>query len=301
MKREIIIALVAIVALIVLFFGLNFLKGLNLFTSDTNYYMTFKNISGLSSSSPIYADGYRVGTVKNILFDYEQQEDIKVMVGIDRHLRIPKGSTAEIVSDMLGNLQVNLLLADNPQERIEEGGVIEGSVSSGTLGKLSAMVPTVEKMLPKLDSILGSLNTILADPAISQTLHHAQSVSGNLVTTTNQLNTLVGQLNKNVPSLMTQANSVLDNTTQLTGNLNKQLASVDINTTMSKVNATLDNVQQLTKQLNNPEGSIGLMLRDPQLYRNLNTTMSDVDSLLNNLREHPKRYVHFSLFGKKDK
>ena len=301
MKREIKIALVAIVALIVLFFGLNFLKGLNLFTSDTNYYMTFKNISGLSSSSPIYADGYRVGTVKNILFDYEQQEDIKVMVGIDRHLRIPKGSTAEIVSDMLGNLQVNLLLADNPQERIEEGGVIEGSVSSGTLGKLSAIVPTVEKMLPKLDSILGSLNTILADPAIAQTLHHVQSVSGNLVTTTNQLNTLVGQLNKNVPSLMTQANSVLDNTTQLTGNLNKQLASVDINTTMSKVNATLDNVQQLTKQLNNPEGSIGLMLRDPQLYRNLNTTMSDVDSLLNNLREHPKRYVHFSLFGKKDK
>lgn len=301
MKREIKIALVAIVALIVLFFGLNFLKGLNLFTSDTNYYMTFKNISGLSSSSPIYADGYRVGTVKNILFDYEQQEDIKVMVGIDRHLRIPKGSTAEIVSDMLGNLQVNLLLADNPQERIEEGGVIEGSVSSGTLGKLSAMVPTVEKMLPKLDSILGSLNTILADPAIAQTLHHVQSVSGNLVTTTNQLNTLVGQLNKNVPSLMTQANSVLDNTTQLTGNLNKQLASVDINTTMTKVNATLDNVQQLTKQLNNPEGSIGLMLRDPQLYRNLNTTMSDVDSLLNNLREHPKRYVHFSLFGKKDK
>ncbi len=301
MKREIKIALVAIVALIVLFFGLNFLKGLNLFTSDTNYYMTFKNISGLSSSSPIYADGYRVGTVKNILFDYEQQEDIKVMVGIDRHLRIPKGSTAEIVSDMLGNLQVNLLLADNPQERIEEGGVIEGSVSSGTVGKLSAMVPTVEKMLPKLDSILGSLNTILADPAIAQTLHHVQSVSGNLVTTTNQLNTLVGQLNKNVPSLMTQANSVLDNTTQLTGNLNKQLASVDINTTMSKVNVTLDNVQQLTKQLNNPEGSIGLMLRDPQLYRNLNTTMSDVDSLLNNLREHPKRYVHFSLFGKKDK
>lgn len=301
MKKEIKIALVAAFALIVLFFGLNFLKGLNLFSSDTNYFMVFKNISGLSNSSPVYADGYRVGTVKNILFDYDQKEDIKVMVGIDRNLRIPKGSKAEIVSDMLGNLQVNLLLANNPLERIEAGGLIEGSVSSGTLGKLSDMVPTVEKMLPKLDSILGSLNTLLADPAIAQTLHHVQSVSGNLVTTSNQLNTLVGQLNKNVPSLMTQANNMLDNTTQLTGNLNKQLANIDVNATMSKVNATLDNVQQLTKQLNNPESSIGLMMRDPQLYRNLNTTMSDVDSLLINLREHPKRYVHFSLFGKKDK
>ncbi len=301
MKKEIKIALVAVLALIVLFFGLNFLKGLNLFSSNTSYYMVFKNISGLSNSSPVYADGYRVGTVKNIIFDYEQKEDIKVMVDIDRHLRIPKGSTAEIVSDMLGNLQVNLLLANNPHERIEAGGLIEGNVSSGTLGKLSDMVPAIEKMLPKLDSILGSLNTILADPAITQTLHHAQSVSGNLVTTTNQLNTLVGQLNKNVPSLMAQANNVLDNTTQLTGNLNKQLGNIDVNATMSKVNATLDNVQQLTKQLNNPESSIGLMMRDPQLYRNLNTAMADVDSLLNNLREHPKRYVHFSLFGKKDK
>ena len=301
MKKEIKIALVAAFALIVLFFGLNFLKGLNLFSSDTNYFMVFKNISGLSNSSPVYADGDRVGTVKNILFDYDQKEDIKVMVGIDRNLRIPKGSKAVIVSDMLGNLQVNLLLANNPLERIEAGGLIEGSVSSGTLGKLSDMVPTVEKMLPKLDSILGSLNTLLADPAIAQTLHHVQSVSGNLVTTSNQLNTLVGQLNKNVPSLMTQANNMLDNTTQLTGNLNKQLANIDVNATMSKVNATLDNVQQLTKQLNNPESSIGLMMRDPQLYRNLNTTMSDVDSLLINLREHPKRYVHFSLFGKKDK
>ena len=301
MKKEIKIALVAAFALIVLFFGLNFLKGLNLFSSDTNYFMVFKNISGLSNSSPVYADGYRVGTVKNILFDYDQKEDIKVMVGIDRNLRIPKGSKAEIVSDMLGNLQVNLLLANNPLERIEAGGLIEGSVSSGTLGKLSDMVPTVEKMLPKLDSILGSLNTLLADPAIAHTLPHVQSVSGTLVTTSNQLNTLVGQLNKNVPSLMTQANNMLDNTTQLTGNLNKQLANIDVNATMSKVNATLDNVQQLTKQLNNPESSIGLMMRDPQLYRNLNTTMSDVDSLLINLREHPKRYVHFSLFGKKDK
>ena len=76
---------------------------------------------------------------------------------------------------------------------------------------------------------------------------------------------------------------------------------MDINTTMTKVNATLDNVEQLTKQLNNPQGSIGLLMRDPQLYNNLNTTMADVDSLLNNLRAHPKRYVHFSLFGKKDK
>ena len=115
MKKEIKIALIACAALVVLFFGLNFLKGLNLFTTDTNYYITFKNISGLSNSSPIYADGYRVGTVKDIIFDYDQKEDIKVLVGLDRSLRIPKGSRAEIESDMLA---IDTLLKMRPEARV---------------------------------------------------------------------------------------------------------------------------------------------------------------------------------------
>ena len=96
---------------------------------------------------------------------------------------------------------------------------------------------------------------------------------------------------------MNRANTVLDNTNTLTGNL----AAINVAGTMEKVNATLDNVEKLTSQLNNPEGSVGLLLRDPSLYQNLNATMRDADSLLVNLKAHPKRYVHFSLFGRKDK
>lgn len=295
--KEVKIALVAIAGVVVLFFGMNFLKGLNIFSSEDNYYVQFSDITGLSSSSPVYADGFKVGVVKDIIYDYSHTEGSKVLIGVDKQLRIPQGSSAEIVSDMLGNVKVNLLLANNPREKVAPGGLIKGMINDGAMGKLQNMVPAVEKMLPKLDSIMTSLNAILADPAIRQSLHNVQAITDNLTTSTAQLNTLMAGLNKNVPGMMAKANNVLDNTETLTANL----AAVDVASTMRQVDQTIANVQQLTAKLNSKEGSLGLLMNDTQLYDNLNSTMRNADSLVIDLRQHPKRYVHFSVFGRKDK
>lgn len=295
--KEVKIALVAIAGVVVLFFGMNFLKGLNIFSSEDNYYVQFSDITGLSSSSPVYADGFKVGVVKDIIYDYSHTEGSKVLIGVDKQLRIPQGSSAEIVSDMLGNVKVNLLLANNPREKVAPGGLIKGIINDGAMGKLQDMVPAVEKMLPKLDSIMTSLNAILADPAIRQSLHNVQAITDNLTTSTAQLNTLMAGLNKNVPGMMAKANNVLDNTETLTANL----AAVDVASTMRQVDQTIANVQQLTAKLNSKEGSLGLLMNDTQLYDNLNSTMRNADSLVIDLRQHPKRYVHFSVFGRKDK
>lgn len=295
--KEVKIALVAIAGVVVLFFGMNFLKGLNIFSSEDNYYVQFSDITGLSSSSPVYADGFKVGVVKDIIYDYTHTEGSKVLIGVDKQLRIPQGSSAEIVSDMLGNVKVNLLLANNPREKVAPGGLIKGMINDGAMGKLQDMVPVVEKMLPKLDSIMTSLNAILADPAIRQSLHNVQAITDNLTTSTAQLNTLMAGLNKNVPGMMAKANNVLDNTETLTANL----AAVDVASTMRQVDQTIANVQQLTAKLNSKEGSLGLLMNDTQLYDNLNSTMRNADSLVIDLRQHPKRYVHFSVFGRKDK
>lgn len=295
--KEVKIALVAIAGVVVLFFGMNFLKGLNIFSSEDNYYVQFSDITGLSSSSPVYADGFKVGVVKDIIYDYSHTEGSKVLIGVDKQLRIPQGSSAEIVSDMLGNVKVNLLLANNPREKVAPGGLIKGMINDGAMGKLQDMVPAVEKMLPKLDSIMTSLNAILADPAIRQSLHNVQTITDNLTTSTAQLNTLMAGLNKNVPGMMSKANNVLDNTETLTANL----AAVDVASTMRQVDQTIANVQQLTAKLNSKEGTLGLLMNDTQLYDNLNSTMRNADSLVIDLRQHPKRYVHFSVFGRKDK
>lgn len=297
MTKEIKIAVVAILGIVILYFGMNFLKGKSLLSTNHAYYIKFRNISGLAESNPIYANGYQVGVVKSINYDYKDNDGVVVSFEVDNHLHIPKGSSASIESDLMGNVRMNLLLADNPRERVEPGDTIIGELNAGLMGKLSALVPAIEQMLPKLDSILASVNTLMGDPAIAQSLHNIRTTTDNLTTSTRELNTLMATLNRSVPGLVNKANGVLDNTTQLTANL----AAVDIQKTMDEVNQTLANVKAITEKINGREGSLGLLMSDSRLYYNLTATVNSADSLLNNLREHPKRYVHFSLFGRKDK
>lgn len=297
LTNEIKIALVAIVGILVLFFGLNFLKGMSFFSTDSTYYVAFKDISGLSSSNPIYADGYKVGVVKSIQYNYAKKGDVLVQIDINPDLRIPKGSSAEIESDLMGNVKMNLLLANNPRERVNSGDTIIGSKNSGMLGNVAKLLPTVQQMLPKLDSILSSVNTLLADPALAHSLHNIEGITANLNTTSQQLNTLVAGVNRQVPGLLRRADGVMVNANTFTGNL----AQVDIAGTMAQVNQTIAQLNAFSQQLNSKESSLGLLMHDPALYNNLNKTMVSVDSLLINVRQHPKRYVHFSLFGRKDK
>ena len=297
LTKEIKIALVAIVGILIMYFGINFLKGMNLFSTNNAYYMTFDDIQGLGASTPIYADGYKVGTVDGLEYDYKENGPIKVKVDINKDLRIPQGSKAEIVKDLMGNLQVNLLLANNPREIVEPGGIIPGAVNGGMMDKAANLIPEVEKMLPKLDSILTSVNALLADPALAASLHNVETITSNLTVSTRELNTLMAGLNKQVPGMIGKANGVLDNTNRLTANL----ASLDVQGTLNKVNQTLESAHQFTEKLNSNQGSLGLLMNDTKLYDNLTSTMSHADSLVIDLKAHPKRYVHFSVFGRKDK
>ena len=296
-SNEIKIALVAVVGIIVLYFGLQFLKGLMLFSSDNRYYVKFDNISGLSVASPIYANGFRVGVVEDIIFDYKHHGDITAVVGVDKQMVLPKGSTAEITSDMLGNVKLELVLGSISDGQLSPGDTIRGCMQTGLMSQAATMVPQIQAMLPKLDSILASVNTLLADPALANSLHNIDQITAGLTTTTQELNRLTASLNQQMPQMLRNADGVLANTNQLTQSLNE----LDLAQTMASVNATLQNVEQMTARLNSNEGTLGLLMRDPGLYQNLNATMMHTDSLMMDLKAHPKRYVHFSIFGKKDK
>ena len=295
--KEVQIALVALVAIVVLFFGMQFLKGLSIFSNDDSYFVKFDDISGLSVSSPVYANGYRVGVVEDIIYNYENTDDIVAVMGLDKKLRLPRGTRAEIASDLLGNVKVELRIGDASQGLLAKGDTILGGEQEGAMAKAANMFPQIEKMLPKRDSILASVNTLLADPAIASSLHNVDDITAQLNTTAAQLQQMTVALNRQMPTVMQHANATLANTQTLT----KNLSDLDIAQTMARVNATLANVEQMTAKLNSDEGSLGLLMRDPGLYNNLNTTMIHVDSLMLDLRQHPKRYVHFSVFGKKDK
>ena len=295
--KEVKIALTAIVGIVVLFYGLQFLKGLNVFSTDITYYVAFDDVSGLSPSSPVYANGYRVGVVKSLNYDYNPQGKIVAELDLNKNMRIPRGSHAELASDLLGNIKINLVLSEDPINMIGHGDTIPGEMEMGMMTKVTKMLPAIEHMLPKLDSIITSLNTLLADPALRNTLHNVEGMTGNLNATSAELKNLSASLNREVPGMMNKANGVLDNTQQLTGNL----AAIDVEGMAAKVNQTLANVEQMTQKLNSNEGTLGLLMRDATLYNNLSSTAASADSLLIDFKAHPKRYVHFSVFGKKDK
>ena len=296
-SKEIQIALVAIVALLVLYFGLQFLKGMTLFSSDNRYYVKFKDVSGLAVASPIYANGYRVGVVEDVQFNYQNTGEIIATIGVDPQLSVPQGSRAEISTDLMGNVKVLLVLGNAADGMVAPGDTITGTQQVGAMGKAADMIPAVQQMLPKLDSILASVNTLLADPAIANSLHNVDQITADLTRASHDLSLLTAQLNQHMPQMLHNADGVLANTNQITKDIN----DMDLAATMASVNTTLKNVEQMTAALNSREGTLGLLMRDPSLYYNLNSTMQHADSLMIDLKQHPKRYVHFSVFGKKDK
>lgn len=297
LTNEVKIALVAITAIVLMYIGLQYLKSLTLFSTDDHYYARFDNVTGMSASSPIYANGYKVGVVEKVEYDYNTQSNIVATIAVDPRMKLPRGTRAEIAKDLLGNVQLQLKLGENPIDLLSKGDTILGGMQQGMMSKVGEMVPQIEKMLPKLDSILASVNALLVSPALANSLQNIETITVNLNATTRQLNQLSTTLNGQLPQLLTKADGVLTNTEGFT----QQLNSIDVAATMNKVNQTLTNVQQMTDALNSKEGTLGLLMHDPQLYNNLNATMSDADKLMIDFREHPKRYIHFSVFGKKDK
>lgn len=296
--KEIRIALTVIIGIVVLFVGMNFLKGIIVFSNDNSYKVVMRDINGLSGSSPVYANGFQVGVVRNILYDYEGVNGgIIVTIDVDNKMRIPVGTTAEVSSDLMGNLKLNLILSDNMRESIEPGGVIIGSLGKGMMDEVAQMMPQLKALLPKLDSILTNVNIIMSDPALKSIIDNVNGATDNLNKSSAQLNKMMTQFESTMPGMLQKVDAVLGNTEQITSDI----AKADIATTMKNISATLQNCRELTDKLNSNEGSLGKFINDPSLYDNLNATMRDADSLMIDLKSHPKRYVHFSIFGRKDK
>lgn len=296
--KEIRIALTVIIGIVVLFVGMNFLKGIIVFSNDNSYKVVMRDINGLSASSPVYANGFQVGVVRNILYDYEGVNGgIIVTIDVDNKMRIPVGTTAEVSSDLMGNLKLNLILSDNMRESIEPGGVIIGNLGKGMMDEVAQMMPQLKALLPKLDSILTNVNIIMSDPALKSIIDNVNGATDNLNKSSAQLNKMMTQFESTMPGMLQKVDAVLGNTEQITSDI----AKADVAATMKNISATLQNCRELTDKLNSNEGSLGKFINDPSLYDNLNATMRDADSLMIDLKSHPKRYVHFSIFGRKDK
>lgn len=305
MKKETKIALTAVVALVLLFIGINFLKGINVFQSTNTYYVKFKDVAGLAVSNPVYANGYPVGIVREINYDYDRGEYVVVGVELDDEMKVPAQTRAELEAELMGGVKMTLVLGPNPTQNIEKGDTILGGMHKGMMDKVQNLLPVVETMLPKLDSIMTNLNRITADPALAKTLQNTEAITSNLKETSEKLNAM---MRNDIPQTLASLKRTSANAEKLTSNL----AAIDVNATMNSVNRTIESANELAGRLNDistnldnklkgKDNTLGLLLNDRGIYDNLNSTLRHADDLMIDLKAHPKRYVHFSVFGKKDK
>lgn len=294
MKKQAIIGLTGVIALVVLFLGINFLKGAKLFTTQSTYYINFQHAKGLSRNSAVFADGYKVGIVSDIIYDWDTPGRVLVEISTDPALRIPKGSTARLDEAVLGGCTLNMMLANNMREAYHQGDTIMGDNSQGFMAKAADMVPQVEQVVARVDTLVAALNRLVGDPNLPLVLDNAGKMMNNLNQASAQLNSL---LRNDMPRLTATYTAVGENVKTLTGNLNQ----LDFQQTLDSINGTISNVNQMITQIQSAEGTLGLLMKDPALYQNLNHTVQSADSLVTDLKAHPKRYVHFSVFGKKDK
>lgn len=303
--REVKIALSAIVAIVLIYLLINFLKGVNVFKSSNTYYVRFDNIAGLAVSNAVYANGYPVGIVRGIQYDYGNHERVVVAIELDKEMHMPRGTKAELVTSLMGGVTMSLILGPNPTDNLTQGDTISGGLHEGAVEKVEALMPTIMDMLPKLDSIVTNMARLSADPALTQTLRNTAEITNNLRRTSAKLDAMVG---RDLPQMMQNLNKTSSNVERLSNNL----AAINLQETMNEVNASLAEVKRfsaninamtndLNSKLNSRDNTFGLLLNDRKLYDNLNHTVSSADSLLINVKAHPKRYVHFSIFGKKDK
>ena len=304
-NREVKIALTAIVAIVLVYLLINFMKGINVFNSSNTYYVRFDNIAGLAVSNAVYANGYPVGIVRGIQYDYGNHERVVVAIELDKEMHMPRGTKAELVTSLMGGVTMSLMLGPNPTDNLVQGDTISGGLHEGAVEKVEALMPTIMDMLPKLDSILTNMARLSADPAFAQTLRNTAEITNNLRRTSAKLDAMVG---RDLPQMMQNLNKTSRNVERLSNNL----AAINLQETMNEVNASLAEVKQfsaninamtydLNSKLNSRDNTFGLLLNDRKLYDNLNHAVSSADSLLINVKAHPKRYVHFSIFGKKDK
>ena len=291
--RELWIGVLGIIAILTIYLLINFFKGINIFSTGEKYYVKFSNIGEIVNTSPVFINGYKVGHVSNVIYNFENPNEVYVEMHLDNQLRMPEGSVALINTKMLGSSTISLALGKS-NTILQPGDTIEGRMNTGAMDEAGEMIPKITAMLPKLDSILVSLNSTLANPAINSSVNNIEGLTAELNTTAKLLN---GLLEKDIPVAVNKVVEIEDDLLKVSS----QLSEVDYNKLIGSLEVSLANIQEITTALNNGEGTAGKLLSDDSLYNKLNNTAEAATLLLEDLKQNPKRYVHFSVFGKKDK
>lgn len=293
LTKEVKIGFAAVISLLLLYYGINYLKGINLMKPANFYYVVFQDVSGLTVSSPVYINGYKAGLVRSFEYDYKHPGHIIVEIAMDKELRVAKGTVAEYKSEMLGTAAINLLLDLNSGDYHTPGDTLPAHQSVSLMKKVEAdLLPKLTQIMARMDTVLAGMQKVANNPALNKSVDNIESTTAELSKSAASLSKI---MSNDIPFVVGNLKVMSNDFSTVSGNLKK----VDFAQTMSTVDTALVNLKTLSKQLNRKDNSLGLLMNDRALYDNLSTTTANANRLMVDLKENPKRYVHFSVFGRK--
>lgn len=298
LSKELIIGASVLVALAILFLGIDYLKGINLFKPANFYYVNYDRVDGLEVAAPVTIDGYKVGQVREIEFNYAHPGKIKVLLALDTKLHLPQDTRALISQSMLSGASIQLLLGQSAA-MIPVGGEVSSSQAPDLMATVTDQIlPSVNNILPRVDTLMMNLNMLTSHPAIYRSLGKVEGMTENLYTGTMLLNSTLGNVNSATPLMLGKVNSIATNIDTITGELarfSRTLNSLPLDQSIANVNRLTEHLAAFSEQLNNEKSTLNLLLNDPQLYNNLCKASASVDSLILDIKRNPKRYISIKL------
>jgi phospholipid/cholesterol/gamma-HCH transport system substrate-binding protein len=301
--REIKVGLLAAICLLLLFFGFNFLKGVNIFSPTNSYHGVYTNLHGLEEQAAVLIRGHKVGQVDAIHYDFTRDSAFTIDISVNTDIALPQGTQMALVPNgLLGGMAVELILPEESgvksqesRDYIAHGAYLLTTYVPGLMESLQGeLIAKIASAVENVDSLVAQVNGQLEGDHLKATLANVDRISTDLTSVSSDLKGLMA----------TQVPTIVNNADTAIANLNVIVADIkdaNLKATVARVDTAVNGVNTLIAEVRSGEGTVGQLLYNKSLYNHIDAAVLSADSLLTDLKAHPKRYVHFSVFGKKDK
>ncbi len=288
-SNELKIGFWAIVTCVVLFLGVNYLKGVHTLRQGDFYYLLSEKVEGLAVSSHVKLHGLKVGIVREMQYDKKSDKVLVTLNIYNDEIQIPVDSRVTVSTDLLGTSSINLELGGSDQYFNPWDTIKAPATNASLLDKADPIIAKVDALLPKLDTLVSGITVLVNESKVQESLLELNKMTVRLNQTVNSLN---GLLKNDVPTIMNNVES----TTANLDTISNQLKEAEVEKILANANRTLNEMNQLMKRVQANDNTVGKLLNTTELHEHLNNTLSDVDSLVNAIKENPKKYIRVKVF-----
>jgi len=304
-SKEIKTGIIALLIIFLFIWGYNFLKDKKLYDDSRTFYSEYRSVQGLVIDAPVTISGLKVGKVTKITFHPNKKGILIAHINLSNKIKFSKNSIAQIYSpDFISGKSLKISIADDTAEFAQDGDTLVGEIDSGILGSINEQIAPlqskVESFVVNTDSVMQNLNKVLSvqnQENLKLALHSLRLTLEKFNSVANRADVLLESNNNKIDSIFNNANIAMENFAQITDSLQK----ANLGGTVAKLEYTLDSFNRILDSIESGNGTIGKLMKDESLYNNLENATKELEELLRDVKLHPKRYVHVSVFGKKDK